>query len=422
MYLQIHHISRCMLLPVLLVLTMDVTSGMGRIQLIPQYPVINGSVTLSITGITERIGGVNWFKGPKPNPEYQILGYFPGASSPLVTGRLYNPRFSIYNNGSLNIKDLHITDGGDYTVKIQTEKQEDITVTMTVYERVTKPKITASIPQPKENDSFTLTCDTSHAVTLTWIWPGTSISSETKLSADNKTLSFSRITREDAGKYRCEAQNLVSRDSSDPYTVTVVYGPDEAKIDGTLYVNPGSRITLTCSADSFPPPEYQWKVNGTESQEKTNKYSISNAVTEDQGTYMCVVTNKVAGRSATASVTVNVTTEYIPPRKENMALPMIIGIAVAIVLLLILIAAIIYLFIIHKRRKNSNSKLKESSRNGQADIPTQTPEQHELQYAAIEFSKNTPRKPQQPETIYENRSPQAPPPTDNVVYSELKLR
>ncbi|KAG9470876.1 hypothetical protein GDO78_016471 [Eleutherodactylus coqui] len=103
---------------------------------------------------------------------------------------------------------------------------------------------------------------------------------------------------------------------------------------------------------------------------------------------------------------------------------MTIGIIVAIVLLLILIAATIYLFIMHKRRKSpshTNSNVKGSSKNGQADIPTQPEEQHELQYAAIEFSNNKPKNQEKPETIYENRSPQAPPPSDNVVYSELKL-
>ncbi|XP_056399457.1 carcinoembryonic antigen-related cell adhesion molecule 20-like [Hyla sarda] len=426
MYLiQIHHFSHCALLAVLLGLTMDLTSGMDRI-LIPQYPIINGSVTMSVTGITGDIQTASWFKGPDSSSQYQILAYFPGSSSPLVPGPLYSPRFLPFNNGSLQIKDLLITDGGNYIAKIQTGKQEDIAVTLTVYEPVTKPKMTAAPSnQPKENETLTLTCDTSQAIMIRWSRRGGSISTNTKLSGNNKTLTFSGIKREDAGEYQCEAQNLVSKDSSDPYKVTVAYGPDYVKIEGSSYVRPGSSITLSCSADSFPTPEYQWKHNNTVLEEKTNKYSISSAINENEGLYWCIVKNTVTARTASVSIYVNVTEEYIElPKDKGSA--MIIGIVVAVVLLLILIAAIIYLLILHKRRKSlsdTNSTLKDSSRNGQADIPTQTAEQHELQYASIEFSNNMPKKEQKPEAIYENRSPQAaPPPTDNVVYSELKLR
>ncbi|XP_069802812.1 carcinoembryonic antigen-related cell adhesion molecule 6-like [Dendropsophus ebraccatus] len=430
MYLQIHHFSHCMLLTVLLGLAVDVTSGVISIQLIPQYPVINGSVTLSVIGITGEIEYAIWYKGPGQAPQYRILTYFPGSSSsPLVPGPLHNPRFSPFNNGSIQIKDLLTTDGGNYIVKIQAEKQEDAIVTLTIYEPVTKPKITASITQPKENETLTLTCDTSNAVAIRWSRRGTSISSEARFSNDNKTLTFSSIKRAEAGQYQCEAQNLVSKDSSDPYTVSVTYGPDNVKIQGnmdTAYVRPGFSITLTCSADSSPPPEYLWRHNGTVLEGKTKDYVISAAMHKDEGTYMCTVKNPVTSRIAAVSVYLNVTAEYIGTPEGSKELGMTIGIIVAVVLLLVLIAAIIYLFIVHKRRKSSNdsnSNMKGSSRNGQADIPTQTAEQHELQYASIEFNKNKPRNEQKPEAIYENRSPQgAPPATDNVVYSELKLR
>ncbi|XP_073426891.1 cell adhesion molecule CEACAM21-like isoform X3 [Dendrobates tinctorius] len=215
---------RRFLITVLLILKMDVTSGQISILAIPQYLVISGSVTLNLTVTTEELEHVSWYKGPDKTPQYLILTYFPGNSPPiLVPGLLYNDRISAFKNGSLHIKDLRVTDRGNYIAQIQmVSSAKDIVVTLTIYDPVTKPKIIASIKQPKESDPFTLTCNTSNDTTISWTKKAANISSETKLSEDNRTLMFSSIKREDSGEYRCEAQNIASNDVSDPYTVTVV--------------------------------------------------------------------------------------------------------------------------------------------------------------------------------------------------------
>ncbi|XP_066465499.1 carcinoembryonic antigen-related cell adhesion molecule 7-like [Eleutherodactylus coqui] len=287
---KLSFIMRRFALAVLLGLAVDVTSGQRSIQLIPQYPVINGAVTLRVTGITEEIVGFSWFKGPNTNAQYQILSDIPGSSLPPVNGPQYNPRITAFSNGSLQIKDLQITDGGNYTVKIQTVRAaQDINVNLTVYEPVTKPKITGPTTQPKENDTVTLTCDTSKTTTITWTRRGAHIFSEAKLSGDNKTLTFSSVKRADSGEYRCEAQNLISKESSDPYRVSVAYGPDKAQIQGESLVGLGSSITLTCSADSEPDPEYQWGFNGKVLEQKINKYGkiIKNLVNQSPFSCCC---------------------------------------------------------------------------------------------------------------------------------------
>ncbi|XP_075696959.1 cell adhesion molecule CEACAM8-like [Rhinoderma darwinii] len=334
---------------------------MWNIQPIPQYPVINGSVTLSL-GIEELIFTASWYKGPNATTPYYILAYYPGPSPITIPGPLYNTRnFIVFSNGSLHIRDLQITDGGNYIAKILAVTQEDkINVTLTVYEPVTKPEITASITQPRENNMFTLTCDTSRA-TITWTRRGTSISSETQLSENNRTLIFPSVQREDSGEYKCEAQNLVIKEFSEPYTVTVAYGPDKAVIEGPAYVRPGSSITLTCSADSFPPPEYQWKVNDTVLEEKTNKYDTSNAEIEDQGIYTCVVRNPVTLRTATAFV--YVTAEFIHEVNEN-SIGLGLGLAFAIILGVVLIIGSFCLY-----RKFVKKRRNESSENREEPIP-----------------------------------------------------
>ncbi|XP_073512033.1 cell adhesion molecule CEACAM1-like isoform X2 [Phyllobates terribilis] len=308
---------RRFLITVLLVITMDVTSGQISIQQIPEHPVINGSVTLSITGITDKLQHVMWYKGPSITPPYQILTYFP-ANPALIPGLLYNDRISAFNNGSLQIRDLRDTDGGKYIAQIQMDASAKfVDVTLTIYEPVTKPKITASVAQPKENDPFTLICGTSHATNISWTKRDMTISSKTKLYGDNRTLMFSSVKREDSGEYRCEAQNIASKDVSDPHTVSIAYGPDEIEIAGPALVMPGSPNTLTCSADSQPPPEFQWKVNGVDLEGNTSKYVVSNAIAEYEGLYTCVVRNPMTLRSLTASVYVNMTAESSENRQNQ---------------------------------------------------------------------------------------------------------
>ncbi|XP_073512031.1 cell adhesion molecule CEACAM8-like [Phyllobates terribilis] len=295
-----------------LVLMMDVTSGQISIQPIPQYPVVNGSVTLSVTGITQTVVSFIWYKGPKADPQYQILAYSPGGSPISTPEPLNNVGFRAFSNGSLQIKDLNITDEGNYTVKIRTSSSlETVTVSLTVYEPITQPKIIPSTFQSKENDRFTLTCDSTQAMVIRWMKNGTNFTSKTKSSGDNKALTFSSIRRKDSGQYQCEAQNLVSTSTSDPYTVTVAYGPDMVHIEGPVFVTLGSPITLSCSADSVPPPEYQWKVNGTVLKEENNKFKINNTMIENQGLYTCAARNPVTLRTATDSVYVNVTAELL---------------------------------------------------------------------------------------------------------------
>ncbi|XP_069597323.1 carcinoembryonic antigen-related cell adhesion molecule 16-like [Ranitomeya imitator] len=293
---------RGLVMTVLLVFMMDVTSGQISIRPIPLYPVINGSVTLSVTGITEKLHRYNWYKGPNKNDEYEILKHINSAKRPLRFGPLYNDRFIAFDNGSLQINNLQITDVGNYIVRLRgVNLSEKLQVILTVYEPVTKPQITASITQPKETDQLNLNCDTSAAAKITWTRNGA------KLSGDSKTLNISSVKRGDAGEYRCEAGNGISSSTSDLYIVTVAYGPDKAQIESTLNVSPGSSITLTCSADSSPSPKYQWKRNGAVLAETSSRYDISNAAPEDEGLYTCVLRNPVTVRTAAAYVYVNVT-------------------------------------------------------------------------------------------------------------------
>ncbi|XP_030067077.1 carcinoembryonic antigen-related cell adhesion molecule 1 isoform X2 [Microcaecilia unicolor] len=92
-----------------------------------------------------------------------------------------------------------------------------------------KPSVTTSFPHPMEHkDSVTLTCVTSSTTeTILWFKDNQIFPSNDRisLSQDNRTLTIFRVSSTDSGSYQCEVMNPVSRNTSDPYTLTVNPSP-----------------------------------------------------------------------------------------------------------------------------------------------------------------------------------------------------
>ncbi|XP_073458224.1 cell adhesion molecule CEACAM8-like [Aquarana catesbeiana] len=298
----------CFNFSVLLCVLVDVSSGIISIQHIPQYPVIQGSVTLNIFGITGKIRTCSWFKGPTSSPKHQILVYFPGDKNPLVPGHRYDPRITAFPNGSLQIASLNTTDRGNYIVKVQTDSALESTLHMNVYDPVSKPVITVSHLEPQEDDTVTLTCTSSNAERIIWSKDGDSLPSGAVLSSNNRTLTFSRTYRSDAGDYQCTAENMASTKISDSYTLAIAYGPVNVNITGSSEVTVGSVMSLVCVVESFPTPIYSWQFNGRNLTLQNNYTLLIQQITSmNEGNYTCEVKNFVTKRSASASMFITVT-------------------------------------------------------------------------------------------------------------------
>ncbi|XP_040182555.1 carcinoembryonic antigen-related cell adhesion molecule 5-like [Rana temporaria] len=293
---------------VLLGVLVDVSSGMMSIQLIPQNPVIGGSVTLNVTGITDGIRSFSWYKGPTSSSQLQIFTYIPGDSSPLVRGPSYNIRITAFPNGSLQISDLQTTDRGNYIVKVQTQKALESNLVLVIYDPVSKPVITVSDPEPQEDDTITLTCASSNTARIIWSKGGGPLPSGAVLSSNNKTVTFSKTNRSDSGEYRCTAENIASTKISDSYTLAIAYGPENVNIKGSSEVTIGSVVSLVCVAESFPIPIYSWQLNGRNLTLHHNYTLLIEQITSmNEGNYTCEVKNLATKRSASASMFITVT-------------------------------------------------------------------------------------------------------------------
>ncbi|XP_048225114.1 carcinoembryonic antigen-related cell adhesion molecule 1 isoform X2 [Perognathus longimembris pacificus] len=106
--------------------------------------------------------------------------------------------------------------------------------TITVFELVTQPSIHASNTTVMEQESVVLTCHSRDPeITIRWIFNDQSLrlSSRTKLSEDNSTLSIDPVRREDSGEYRCEVSNPVSVKKSEALLLSVSYDPAQSSSD-----------------------------------------------------------------------------------------------------------------------------------------------------------------------------------------------
>ena len=125
---------------------------------------------------------------------------------------------------------------------------------------------------------------------------------ELNILINDSQLELKSINGTNGGLYTCIAINEAGYDNS---TVTLYVRPEITTQPRNQFVDPGDTVTLTCIADSFPAPIYQWQKMNMSGQfdnlsgQTATTYTIANVVHEDFGIYRCVVT------TPTISVTIN---------------------------------------------------------------------------------------------------------------------
>ncbi|KAK2088592.1 hypothetical protein P7K49_034499 [Saguinus oedipus] len=203
----------------------------------------------------------------------------------------------------------------------------------------------------EHEDDVTLTCELEiKNSTYHWLVNGQSlpISPRVQLSHDYRTLTIHSVTRNDTGAYECEVRTSMDPIRSDPVTLTVLCssttpllldtraghdflpcenlgghsldqeyrgrdalvmgdlgpqlvmgqtdGPDSTIItpSDTLY-HRGGNLHLSCFADSNPPAQYLWMVNGT-FLPSGQEVHVSQITTKNSGLYVCFAHNSATGK------------------------------------------------------------------------------------------------------------------------------
>ncbi|XP_030067075.1 carcinoembryonic antigen-related cell adhesion molecule 1 isoform X4 [Microcaecilia unicolor] len=220
---------RGVILTVFLSLWSQQISAQVSVVPIPKTVMVGENVLLSVSGVTGTILLFSWHKGERSTDKNQMLNYSPNTTPPEQIEEPYKGRVRVFPNCSMEILGVNTNDNGSYTVSIQTrggqQQQQQATVTIIVYEKVSKPNVTSNLACPVEyKDSITLTCVTTNTTQIIlWSKDSQKLPSDdrTSLSQENRTLTITNVSSADSGNYQCEVMNSVSHSTSDLYTLTV---------------------------------------------------------------------------------------------------------------------------------------------------------------------------------------------------------
>ncbi|RVE62820.1 hypothetical protein OJAV_G00161790 [Oryzias javanicus] len=254
----------------ILILAVALTGLTEADGILPDGP-LNGSVGGSVifrTSLTETDGpftSVTW----SYNGDNGIINHSPTNN---LTYPAYQDRITFFpSTASLELRDLTLSDGGDYSVSVFPDRNGKIKLDIYV---------------------------SSSGSSLSFIWMNSSsevtASDRVQITDGGSTLTVVSVTRYDEQSYRCRVFNPVSEGISDPVNIAVSYGPENTKTSASPsqeFYEEGSDITLSCSADSKPSAQFTWFVNGTKLPDSGPELTLRNIQSSQRGDYSCQAFN-----------------------------------------------------------------------------------------------------------------------------------
>uniref|UniRef100_A0A8C9LRC0 Ig-like domain-containing protein n=1 Tax=Piliocolobus tephrosceles TaxID=591936 RepID=A0A8C9LRC0_9PRIM len=128
----------------------------------------------------------------------------------------------------------------------------------------------------------------------------------------NASLLIQNVTQKDTGSYTIQ---IIKRgDGTEGVTghYTLYHGPHVPSIlSSSPYYRSGENLYLYCFADSNPPAEYSWTINGKFLQ-SGQELSIHQITTKHGGIYGCSARNSVTGLESSTDKTIKVSGKWIP--------------------------------------------------------------------------------------------------------------
>ncbi|KAM4575292.1 neuronal growth regulator 1 isoform 1-T1 [Fundulus diaphanus] len=224
-----------------------------------------------------------------------------------------DPRVSIVSSVgdkheySLQIQKVDVTDDGQYTCSIQSERNPRPKLLNLIVKVPPKIYDISSDITVNEGSNVSLICTATGKPEPTIAWRH--ITPSARKYDSGEYLNITGITRDQAGDYECSALNDIASPDTKTVKVTVNFPPSihEMKSHG---VGLGRTALLRCEAAAVPSPTFEWykgekriiRGHGIDIKSLTSRSVLTvNNMTEDRyGNYTCVAINKLG--TANASV------------------------------------------------------------------------------------------------------------------------
>ncbi|KAK1895388.1 Carcinoembryonic antigen-related cell adhesion molecule 5 [Dissostichus eleginoides] len=247
----------------------------------------------------------------------------------------------------LSLMNVHISQSGIYSCQAFNNKtlmnQTSQTVAVSVRRSpVSNVTVTSSSTGLVEfNSSVSLSCSSSGS-SLSFLWLNSSSevtgSDRVQITDGGSTLTIINVTRYDQGPFRCHVSNPINEGTSAPLNLTIYYGPENTIL--TIYPTKehhqeGSDISLSCSADSGPPAQFTWFLDG-DLMSDGPELRLMNVQQNQRGNYSCQAFNDKTLRYETSQPSV---VSVGPPACSAGC---IAGIVISVLVVLGVVAAIVW--------------------------------------------------------------------------------
>ncbi|XP_034029878.1 carcinoembryonic antigen-related cell adhesion molecule 5-like isoform X2 [Thalassophryne amazonica] len=233
------------------------------------------------------------------------------SSPPALIQWLFNSSSLNYSEPQLQLRDVTKNQSGKYECLFYnpvTFRYSSASAMIRILDPITSVMVKQTGGIPEVNASTTLHCKVTGSVdNILWLKNGIVISHDNRtiLDMNNKTITIEALQPSDSGDYQCQAINPVSNMTSSPYTVHIIYGPNNLRITGPKTALVGSSVTFNCTAESWPMSDFKWYFNGS-LVANTSKYETPPLTFNMSGTYTCMAHNNITGQNATANTMLTV--------------------------------------------------------------------------------------------------------------------
>ncbi|XP_043847372.1 immunoglobulin superfamily member 10 [Dromiciops gliroides] len=306
-----------------------------RLDVVSKLPLINGlysnKTVIKATAVQHSKKHLDCRAEGIPPPE--IMWIMP--DNIFLTAPYYGSRITVHKNGTLEIRNVRLTDTAEFSCIARNDGGESVLVVqLKVLEMLRRPTFRNPfnekvVAQPGKPMALNCSVDGNPPPEIIWLLPnGTRFSSGTSNSRyqleRNGSLIIIKATRDDAGKYRCTARNkvgyieklIILEIGQKPVILTYVLG--------TIKSITGESVSLHCMSYGSPKPNIIWtvpsgqvidrpQINGKYTLHENGTLVISKATPYDRGSYACKAQNSIGE----AVITIPVMIVAYPPRITN---------------------------------------------------------------------------------------------------------